>query len=131
LGLLTYYVSNMNNSHGIISMVHRVFNNYFLFFAVAFSGSLFIIFLSNCIPNHRLFRFYGRNTIIILGFHLMCFSLLKAVQLFIFHIPLEIANENFLINILYAVSTFILLSPVIYLINKYLPFTIGREKGIL
>ncbi len=130
-GLLTFYIASINDTNGPISMVHRTFNNYFLYFAGAFSGSLFLIFVSNCIPNHHLFHFYGRNTIIILGFHLICFSFIKAIQVFIFHIPLETADNSFWINFSYALITFVLLYPVIYLINKYAPFLLGREKGIL
>ncbi len=129
--ILTIYISHINNAGGTISMVHRIFNNYFLYFVGAFSGSLFLLFLSNCIPNHRIFSFYGRNTIIILGFHLMIFSFIKAIQLFIFHIPIEIANNSFSINFLYTILTFILVTPIIFLINKYTPFLIGRQIGIL
>jgi len=130
-GALTFYISHINSAGGTISMVHRVFNNYFLYLVGAFSGILCILFLSNCMPNHRLFHFYGRNTIFILGFHLMCFSLLKAIQVFVFHIPAETANGGLFINVMYAIFTFILLAPVIYLINKYAPFIVGREKGVL
>jgi len=130
-GGLTFYISCINGAEGQISMVHRHFNNYLLYLVSAFSGVLCILFLGNCMPDYRLFHFYGRNTIIILGSHLMCFSLLKAVQLFIFHVPVETANGGLLLNTIYAISTFILLAPVIYLINKYAPVIIGRKKGIL
>jgi fucose 4-O-acetylase-like acetyltransferase len=128
---LTCLFSQINQAHGSISMVNRIFNNYILYFAGAFSGSLFLLYLSNCVPALHVFDFYGRNTILLLGFHGIALSLIKGVQVFLFHIPLEITEDFGAIYILYVLLTFILLTPVIYFVNIYTPFLLGRKKGIL
>lgn len=128
---LTYFISQINQANGAISMVDRIFNNYMLYFISAFSGVLFILYLSYCLPESSLFNFYGRNTIILLGFHLMVFSIIKGLQVFVLGISLELTEGLLWVEILYVILTFVLLAPVIYLVNKYTPFLLGRKKGIL
>jgi fucose 4-O-acetylase-like acetyltransferase len=127
---LTIFISYLNQAHGAILMYECHFNNYLLFIAGAFTGSLFILYLSNYICNSRLFDFYGRNTILILGLHLICFSLIKGIQVFLLQIPIEVTNLSFMVSIIYVIFTFILLAPVIYFVNKYTPFLLGRKKGV-
>jgi fucose 4-O-acetylase-like acetyltransferase len=128
---LTCFVSQINQENGSVYIVDRVFNNYFLFFAGVFTGNLFILYLSNCLPVIRLFNFYGRNTIILLGLHLIVFSLIKGIQVFLLGIPIETTQDIFIIDIIYVIFVFILLAPVIYCVNKYMPFLLGRKKGWL
>jgi fucose 4-O-acetylase-like acetyltransferase len=129
---VTIYISQVNGEPNIVSMAKRIFNNYVLYLIGAVSGSLFILYLSNCLLfKSPIFNFYGRNTIVILCLHLIILSLIKGIQVFILHIPLSATESNLGINILYVIFTFILLIPVIYFINKYTPFIIGRKKGII
>lgn len=124
--VITIYISQVNGS---VLMYSCEFHNYFLFFIGALTGITGILSISLMIPPLAVFNFYGRNTIIILAFHLMTFSIIKGIQVFLFKIPLE-TTEAWEINILYVVGGFILLAPVIYFINTYTPFVLGRKKGI-
>jgi fucose 4-O-acetylase-like acetyltransferase len=121
-------VSQTNIAGGHVEMYRCNFNNYLLFIVGAFSGSAFVLCLSMLLPEIRLFNFFGRNTLIIMAFHLLCFSLLKGVQHFIFRIPLEMIEESMALRIVYVVLTFALLSPVIYFINRYIPELLGRKR---
>lgn len=126
--LLTLFISDFNGS---VLMYQCYFNNYALFFAGALSGIVCTLYLASMVPFSPLFNFFGRNTILILAFHLMTFSLIKGIQYFLFGLPLELAEEYWYINILYVIIAFILLAPIIYLVNKYTPFLLGRKRGIL
>ncbi len=129
--ILTIYISQMNSGQELISLVHRTLNNYILFFAGAFSGCLCILASSNIFPQHRIFDFFGRNTIIVLGLHIFSLSIIKGIQVFILKLPLETTEGSLGANLIYTIAVFILLAPVIYLINKYAPFLLGRKKGVI
>ncbi len=129
-GIITLYLAWINGKSGYISIYMLHFNNYFLFLTCSLSGILFALFFSSFFHLDRFFRFYGRNTIVVLALHLMCFSLLKGIQLFIFKIPLEVLDGTFWPNIAYVVITFIILTPVIWFINRFSPFLLGRPQGI-
>jgi fucose 4-O-acetylase-like acetyltransferase len=109
-------------------MVKRVFNNYPLYLIGAVSGSLSVFYLSNCMFKSSIFDFYGRNTIIILGLHVVMLSLIKGIQVFVFRIPLSVTEPYFYVNVLYCIFAFVLFVPIIRFMNRYLPFLIGRKK---
>jgi len=122
------YVSQLNHFAEPVYVYKCQFNNYLLFLVGAFSGSLFVLYLSDCLPHIGLMNFFGRNTLLIMSFHLIGFSLIKGVQVFVFHIPVSLVENSLLVCILYVVIVFVALSPVIYIVNKYIPFLLGREK---
>ena len=126
--LLTILFSYLNEER--VEFYLLEFGNYVLFFSGAFSGIVFVVFLSSCISNNRLWTFYGRNTIIILGFHFLSFTFIKGIQFFVLKIPLDIINGSVIYNIIYALLSFVILAPVIIFINKYCPFLLGRKKAI-
>jgi fucose 4-O-acetylase-like acetyltransferase len=130
--ILMFLLSNINATESSEILIYALqFNNYFLFLATASTGIIFVFVLSSCIPAFNFLRFYGRNTIIILGLHIMGYSVIKGLLYFILHIPLEVINENSYLKLLMAVSNFIVLTPVIYIINRYIPQLLGRRKAIL
>lgn len=130
--ILTYLLAQLNIGESTyVTMYSREFNSHLLFLPASLSGICFMFLGGAILPQNRIFNFYGRNTILILGFHLICFSFIKAIQVFLFHIPIEKANETILPNLLYTCLAFLFLSPVILGINKYFPYLLGRKKGIL
>jgi fucose 4-O-acetylase-like acetyltransferase len=125
---LTWYIAAANRSSEPIAMAHRTFNHYALYLAGAAAGSLGLLYLSCSCKGNRFFTFFGRNTILILGFHLMALSAIKGVQVIVLGIPLEEDTPG--LPLLYAALTFALLAPVIYAVNRYASFLLGRKKGI-
>ncbi|MDR1119329.1 MAG: acyltransferase family protein [Dysgonamonadaceae bacterium] len=129
--ILTLLFSTVNIRHNSGVLVYALqFNNYFLFFAAACTGIIFTFMLSSCIPASGLVRFYGRNTIILLGLHFMAYSVVKGLLHFIFQIPMEIINGNAYLKLFISVGDFIVLTPVIYCVNKYTPQLLGRKKAV-
>lgn len=113
-----------------IAVVDNLYGNYLFFFIGALVGIIgitaFCKWLENvCIPLKPLL-FIGRNTMIILGFHLMAMSFIKAIAFFILGLPLSFFDQTFY-AILLAIGSLILCVPVILIINKYIPWFIGKK----
>jgi len=125
---LTIFLSQTNLASGLVKMNQREFNNLPLFFAAAVCGILFVLYLSVSVPRLRLFDFYGRNTIVILGLHIVCFSVIKGIQVFILKIPVAETSDCLSVYILYVVAAFLLLAPVIEGINRFIPEILGRKR---
>lgn len=107
------------------------YQNYFLFIVGAIFGILFIFSLSNSITLYfnqiQFFQYIGKNTIIILGFHLLAGSFIKAITFYLFKFPLSI-YETTSFSFLYSVMSIIILIPAMLILNKYTPFFIGKKK---
>lgn len=127
---MTIYICQMNLDRMTVSMVKRIFNNYFLYFIGSIAGSFSVFYLSSALFKSHLFDFFGRNTILILGLHIPILGFIKGIQVFVLRIPLSQTEHILGVDILYVVCCFIILIPVIYLVNQYVPFLIGRKKGI-
>lgn len=121
-------VSDIN---GRVAMYKNFYNNYFLFLLGGLSGIIFIVniclYLSSWFKDIYWVKYLAKNTIIISGFHLMTFSFIKAVMVYILCIPLTVLEEKIGINILFSIISMILCLPVIFIINKYFPFIVGRK----
>lgn len=104
--------------------------NYFLFTMGAFAGIFTIIsgfrVFERYFGHVKLISFVGVNTLIILCTHLMAGSVVKAITHWGFKLPLSLYNEPGMSFVL-AMFSIILLIPVIYVINKLLPFTVGKK----
>lgn len=126
---LTIILAKLNGSDGSVSLYSLRFNNYILYIINALLGCAFIITLSITLPPNKIFNFYGRNTIVILGFHLLIFSWIKIIDIHLFNNPID--ASNFLSILLYLFITMVISIPIIIFINKYMPFFIGRKKKVL
>lgn len=118
--------------NGRVDMSSGTYNYYLLFLIVALMGIYFNILFSFFVFLFRgsrlIFDFVAKNTIIILAFHFIAGSVIKAALFFIFKVPLDIFEGEIILNIIFAVLTFLFLVPVIFILNKYFPFLIGKER---
>jgi len=90
------------------------------------AGTLFFLLLFCYLPYYKMVAYIGKNTLLIMGFHLRAMTIIKAIQLFIFHTTLEMTTP---LSIVYAVVQIAMLVPLIWLINRYLPFIAGKSIG--
>lgn len=123
---LNFLLSSYN---GRVDMAEFHFNNLFVFYSSAFTGILSFVLISRILEQNNLLLFFGKKTLIILGFHGLAGTVLKAIQVFIFKIPLSILSDNLLWGILYSILIFVLLIPVFFLLEKYVPTPIGKKKS--
>lgn len=117
-----------------IAMYKNYYNNYFLFLLGGFSGIVFIVniclYLSSWFGDVNWIKYLAKNTIIISGFHLITFSFIKAVMVYVLHISLTVLEEKIYVNILFSIIAMILCIPIIFIINKYYPFIVGRKLNV-
>ena len=107
------------------------YRNYGYFLIGALLGITFVVSISKAIAQYlgkiQLFQYIGRNTLIILGFHLLAGSFIKAITFSLLKLPLSIYDYPNL-SLPYSIVSILLLIPVMLFMNKYLPFAIGKAK---
>lgn len=122
--VLNFITSDFN---GRIDMNENSYGNLFMFYISSILGIVSIICFSRIFEKNKIFIFYGKRTLIILGFHGITLSIIKAIQLFILGIPLETLSNNLFTGIIYSIITFILLIPLFFILENYFPYLIGKN----
>jgi len=116
-----------------IEVVDNMYGNYIFFLVGASVGVVGIIAFCKLFENISVplkpLIFAGQNTLIILGFHLITMSLVKAITFFIFRLPLSIFDQTFA-AITLAFCSIIICMPIIYIIKKYFPFLIDKREHL-
>jgi len=129
--LTTLFAISLTFSH-INDLVNIAFNrmgNYFEFYVASFSGIGICILISKVIPENKIFSFVGRNSLAILALHLPAYLVIRGVQKFIPWIAwLDTTYSSFLSALVYSVMQIVMITPVIYSINRFPPFMLGRKK---
>jgi len=119
-----YILSQFNRE---IDMASNYLSNYFLFYAGAFAGIFCWIFIAYLIKESTILSFFGKNSLIIFGLHL------KTPVDFFMHKVLRTSAETINGNLYGVIDTIITLAflvPVIFIINKFFPFLIGKGRQI-
>lgn len=88
-------------------------------YILAIIGSYSIILLSNNIFNNKIINFFGKNSLIVMGVHT---SYYNSYDVFF----REYFNSNYLFKMTQWIFTFLLCWISIIIINKHLPFIIGK-----
>lgn len=99
-------------------------NNIFFFYFNAIVGILMIIsFVNfNIFTPNGLVAYIGKNTLVVLGLHLLFISFYKLFAYMIFD------KINDMTALIISILVIVSLIPVIKFINKYIPFVIGKVK---
>lgn len=126
--VITVVVAYFN---GRINMHRNFYGNYVLFILGSLSGIYMMIGLCNLfavkIRNHRLAKFISMNTLIICGFHLLVFSFIKSIMVYVLDINPNVLADSVVGNIIFACLSIVMCVPIIYIIKKYVPFIIGKR----
>lgn len=121
------------HENGYIIMDTNNYNNYILFFIGSFAGICMINLSSNFLSLKPVFQniiiYISKNTLIINSFHLLTFSFLKGIMVFVFHIPVEPLYGKIVPNIVFALVSLFSCLPIAYIINKHFPFIIGKKRS--
>lgn len=118
-----------------MGMLGHNYGNIALFLIGVLSGSYIILFVCEVMVKFlsakliNIFSFLGKNTIIIM----CCHEPIKRIVIKLVSIITNISEQILRSNIIYSliITTVILfvILPIIFIINKYLPFVIGRKTG--
>ncbi|MDQ1275317.1 MAG: hypothetical protein QG610_890 [Euryarchaeota archaeon] len=110
-----------------VDMYKLVYNNYFLFYASAFSGILVYIYVFKMTKGSKILTFYGKNSLAVLGFHYLIISILKYLLPTLFEqFNLQIGEGMFFIINLFF--TLLLIVPLIIITDKYFPYIAGKNR---
>lgn len=80
LGVFSFAFSYLND---FVNLAFNRLGNYFYFYAASFSGIGICMLICKMIPPNRIFNYLGRNSLIILAFHLPAFSILRGLEKFL------------------------------------------------
>lgn len=116
--------------NGSVDMNNIKLNNYFYFYIGALSGIIPYLVLSYKVQNLKFLDFLGRNTLIIMCLHILALKITKGIFVLGFNIPLEATRNSFVWSSIWTIGALILLLPVIYIINNFFPFLIGKKFKI-
>jgi len=114
--------------NGRINMAGNVYGNYFYYYPAAFFGIALCILISQWIGKNRVFEYLGRNSLIILCFHFFGSSVARGVvRAFAGIRPRETLN-SVPWGIYYLLFSIIFILPIIFIINRYFPFILGKQR---
>ncbi len=118
-------------SQEMIDMFINNYHNYILFYLAAFSGIGFFLIVVRNMKIMPAISFIGKNSIILLAMHQFLVSpFVEYVYHFIPHIGI-LQQLSFFYGILVTIGTIVVCIPIIFVINAYFPFIIGkRGRGI-
>lgn len=104
-----------------ISMGVNSYGSFILFIGAVIAFSMACYILSRFIPNAKVFKLIGRNTLVYLAVHEQIY------RIFQFYSK---TSKAFIVNypILTATIVFVGLIPVVWLVEKYFPFLLGKKK---
>lgn len=116
-----------------VNLNSNYYHNYWYFWPGALSGILIVIIISRLLElvfgKRNFIEYISKNTIIILVFEFIAMSIIKGFTIFILRIPITNFDNKVFINILESIIVIIMLVPLMVVVNKYLPFLIGRENA--
>jgi len=126
---LLYFMYLLEFPTDKINMNVLKYEGFFSFYFLAFSGIFAFVYLSKKIGSLKVLEYYGRNSLIVLALHFPMKDVLTKLAVLIFGIE----NEGFWYTTSFALVLTVLnllsLVPVIFLINKYFPFLVGKRSS--
>lgn len=109
-----------------IDLFKSDYGDYILFVINGLSGSLFYISLFKYFPKIKVLSFFGLNSILVLAAQQRAMSLIKLFLVVFFGV--ELFNFTELEKVFYSIIQIIIIIPIIYFINKYIPILNGVIK---
>jgi len=124
-GVIHFTLFSLNSK---VDMYRSIYGNEFLFMINGISGTIFYLMLIKCIPIFKFLSYIGKSTIAILALHLRVLTVIKFILLIVFGIT--ICNFSELQKFSISIIQILILIPIIYLINKYIPILNGKFKKV-
>jgi fucose 4-O-acetylase-like acetyltransferase len=112
--------------NSFVNMTFNMLGNYIYFYISSLSGIAMCVLISKVIPSNRILESIGRNSLLILGLHLPAFVIIRGVQKILLPGTIQMLDGSFQGACIYTVLQLFILTPAIYLINRYFRFVLGR-----
>jgi acyltransferase len=126
---LLYFVYLLEFPTDKINMNVLKYGNFFSFYLFAFSGIFTYVFIFKKIGSLKVLEFYGRNSLIVLSLHFIMKDILTKLSDIIIGIQLDCFCCTSSVALTLTVLNLLSLVPIIYLINKYFPFLVGKKSN--
>lgn len=109
-----------------VDMYRSIYGSPIYFALSGIGGAMAALLLFKLIPVFGLLSYLGKHTIVLLATHIRMLTLIKIVAFFIFGVTVfEFSEaEKFLVS----VAQVIMVIPVIWLVNKFVPILDGKVK---
>lgn len=118
----TLIALNLVVSQNRVNLNMKLFGYYYDFYICAIAGIAFCLLLVSLIRS-KILIFLGKNALIIMACHMPMLNITSKLVDRLGMISTDYAREG-----IRVVLTLLLLIPIIYLINAYLPFILGKDR---
>lgn len=126
LFLINMVAGSLNS---MIDIFYNKLGNYILFYTAAISGILLVVVLIKALTTSFSLEYIGRNTFILLAFHQsVIFDVIRQIVKRSNSLSTFFENNHLIMGIFYLATTLVISIPIIFIINKYLPFLVGKKK---
>ncbi len=102
------------------------YGSFFSYYLLAFSGIFAFVYLFKKIGSSKILEYYGRNSLTVLALHFPLKDVLTKLSVIIFGTELECFYCKTALALGLTVLNLICLIPVIFIINNYFPFILGK-----
>ena len=130
--LLFIFFLILSGSLSLYSLPEYTLNNLgkniFATYIGAISGTLALIYLAKMINQNKVIELIGRNTYVILAFHLPVMYVLYSLTHKLFHLDSSIYLNSDLFGLIFLFLALIILLFISFLINKYTPFILKNKR---
>ena len=114
--------------NGKADMNYNHYGNPLLFYCGAFAGIYLWYYIISACPINRLVTFIGKNTIILVGLLGISTFILRGLHYLLFGTLGSIGKSGIISTVIYCTFSICMLIPVMYLINRFCPFILGRTN---
>lgn len=104
------------------------YGNFFSYYLLAFSGIFTYFYLSKKVGSSKILEYYGKNSLIVLALHFPLKDVLTKLAVIIIGVEIESFYFETALALGLTVINLLCLAPVIFVINNYFPFILGKRK---
>ncbi len=126
---LLYFVYLLKFPTDKINMNVMEYGGFFSFYFLAFSGIFTCVYIFKKIGSSKVLEYYGRNSLIVLALHFPMKDILTKLTSIFLGIDLDCLYCTTLLAMVLTGLNLIGLLPVIFIINKYFPFLVGKKSS--
>lgn len=121
------YLLNFPTTGRFVDMNNMEYGSFISFYLLAFSGIFAYIYLFKKIGSSKVLEYYGRNSLIVLALHMPVRDILRNIAAISFGVKPEYLSYSAAFGLSSTVLILLCMIPLIFLINNYFPFPIGKK----
>lgn len=123
---MTLVIAMLNKS---VDINNLKIPNYILFYLCAITGSIMVILISTRVQS-KILKYIGMNSLIVMSVH----EPIKRIVIIIFSkitkLQVDFIRGNIFCILGVTIMIILVIMPIIFFINKYMPFIIGKSKKL-